>query len=427
MNNHPSAAVSQPAKGIAGRLRSEYVHFRAAPRNMRVLLATNMLYSLVLPVVELFIGAYIMRNSSNTVLVVCFQLALYSGIPLTFLVNGFLLRRIPIAWLYSFGMLLSGVSMAMMMSLRELDFAGIVCAGLVMGLSYGFFWANRDFLALSSTDDSNRNYYYGLESFFYTLSGVVVPYTVGAFIASYGAVEHVNTAYRIVTGAVFGLTVISSAVVFRGRFVNPENRRFIYWRFEKLWRRMMTLAALKGIAQGYIVTAPAMLVMSLAGNENTLGTVQSAGAILSALLLYLLGRFSAPRHRLAIFSAGLVLFALGGAINASLYSPAGVMLFLLCLVIGRPLMDLAYFPIQLRVIDLVAAREERNPFTYIFVHEFGLYLGRFVGCGLFLLFAHFLSPGFALRYALLVIGLVQLVSIPVAARIIRDPQMKQKG
>ena len=178
---------------------------------------------------------------------------------------------------------------------------------------------------------------------------------------------------------------------------------------------MMSLSALKGIAQGYIVTAPAMLVMTLAGNEDTLGTVQSIGAILSALMLYLLGRFSAPRHRLTIFSVGLLLFALGGAFNAALYSSTGVLLFMLCLVIGRPLMDLAYFPIQLRVIDVVAAREQRNSFTYIFIHELGLYLGRFVGCGMFLLFASYISPGFALRYALLVIGLAQLLSMPEAS------------
>lgn len=421
MNDTPvtgTTVTRKSTEGLRNRLHNEYVHFRAAPRNMRILLITNMLYSFVLPVVELFIGAYIMRNCSNTILVVCFQLALYSGIPLTFLINGFLLRRIPITWLYSFGMLLSGVSMAVMMSLTELDFSGIILAGLIMGLSYGFFWANRDFLALSSTDDGNRNYYYGLESFFYTLAGVVVPYTVGVFIASFGPSGDINTAYHIVTGIVFLITILSSAVVFRGKFVNPESRRFVYWRFERLWQKMMSLAALKGIAQGYIVTAPAMLVMTLAGNEDTLGTVQSVGAILSALMLYLLGRFSAPRHRLAIFSAGLVLFALGGAFNAALYSSAGVMLFMLCLVIGRPLMDLAYFPIQLRVIDCVAACEQRNPFTYIFVHELGLYLGRFAGCGLFLVFASYLSPGFALRYALLVIGLVQLLSIPVAKSIL---------
>lgn len=91
---------------------------------MRILLLTNMLYAFVLPVVELFVGTYIMRNSSELAYVVGYQLAVYTGIPLTFLVNGFLMRRIRISHLYSFGMLLSGVSMAVMMSLETLDLAG---------------------------------------------------------------------------------------------------------------------------------------------------------------------------------------------------------------------------------------------------------------------------------------------------------------
>jgi YQGE family putative transporter len=90
---------------------------------------------LVMPIVELFVGAYIMRNSSDLSLVVIFQLAVYTGIPLTFLINGYLLNGVKIAWLYSLGMLLSGVSMFAMMSLNELSTFGIFFAGLIMGLS----------------------------------------------------------------------------------------------------------------------------------------------------------------------------------------------------------------------------------------------------------------------------------------------------
>jgi YQGE family putative transporter len=63
-------------------------------------------------------------------------------------------------------MLLSGISMLVMMNLKELSLTGLGLAGILMGASFGFFWANRDFLALSTTNDSNRNYYYGLETFF---------------------------------------------------------------------------------------------------------------------------------------------------------------------------------------------------------------------------------------------------------------------
>ena len=149
------------------KLVHEFKFFNAHPLGMRTLLLTNLIYALVMPIVELFIGAYIMRNSSDISLVVIFQLAVYTGIPLTFMINGFLLNHFPIARLYSLGMLLSGVSMFAMMSLDNLDTLGVFFAGLIMGLSYGFFWANRDFLALNTTRDDNRNYYYGIETFFY--------------------------------------------------------------------------------------------------------------------------------------------------------------------------------------------------------------------------------------------------------------------
>ena len=42
---------------MLSKITNEYKVFRAAPHNMQVLLATNMLYALVLPIVEVFVGA----------------------------------------------------------------------------------------------------------------------------------------------------------------------------------------------------------------------------------------------------------------------------------------------------------------------------------------------------------------------------------
>lgn len=404
-------------QNIIGKMRNELNVFRSYPKNMRILLITNMLYAFVLPVVELFVGTYIIRNSSEISYVVGYQLAVYTGIPLTFLINGFLMRKIRIKHLYAFGMLLSGISMAVMMSLGSLKLGGVIAAGLIMGMSYGFFWANRDFLALHSTDDCNRNYYYGLESFFNTIAGVLIPYVIGVFLGSVDngfLGNNISLAYKIVTACVFIITICASAVLYRGDFAQPKRERFLFFRFISIWKKLMGLAGLKGIAQGFIVTAPSMLVMTFIGNESTLGTLQSISAIISAILLYLLGRFTSPKHRIWIFAAGLTLFAAGGAFNAALYSATGVVVFMLCLVLGRPLMDMGYFPIQMRVIDYVAKTEGRSSYTYIFIHELGLYLGRFFGCGLFILLTVLISDTVALRYTILIIGLIQLMSIPVA-------------
>lgn len=406
------------------KLRVEFGFFNSHPLGMRMLLITNLIYALVMPIVELFVGAYIMRNSSDISLVVIFQLAVYTGIPLTFMVNGFLLNHLPIARLYSLGMLLSGVSMFAMMSLDSLDTIGVFFAGLIMGLSYGFFWANRDFLALNTTHDGNRNYYYGIETFFYTITGIAVPLAAGVFIATtekngwFGG--NVNVAYYCLTVFVFALSVFASVLVHRGRFQNPKKAPFLFLKFDRLWNKMLGLAALKGVAQGYIVTAPTMLIMSLVGKEGALGLIQGVAAFLSAILLYVLGRVAAPKHRLLIYGIGCSVFVLGALFNAGLYSSLGAVLFVLCLLFARPLLDIAYFPIQLRVIDAVAEKEKRNEFAYIFNHELGLYLGRLFGCGLFIVLARYVSEYAALRYALLVIAVVHFMGWFAMKGIVRD-------
>ncbi len=406
---------------------NELKFFNSHPKGMRVLLLTNLIYGLVGPILELFIGAYIMRNSSDISLVVIFQLAVYTGIPLTFMLNGYLLNKVPIAWLYSFGMLLSGISMFSMMLLRELDTMGVFFAGLVMGLSYGFFWANRDFLALNTTKDGNRNYYYGIETFFYTMTGIVVPLAAGAFIAAadkdgwFGG--NVNVAYYILTATVFLMSLFASVLVHRGGFQNPKRAPFLFRKFDRIWNKMLGLAALKGLAQGYIVTAPTMLILSLVGKEGSLGLIQSLAAVLSALLLYVLGRATGAKHRLFIYGVGCMLFALGALFNAALYSSLGVILFMVCLLFARPLLDIAYFPIQLKVIDFVASKEQRNEFSYIFNHELGLYLGRLFGCGLFILLARYVSEYAALRYALLVIAVLHALGWFMARSILSEKEL----
>ncbi len=406
------------------RPNEEYAVFLLLPRPTRVLLITNMIYAFVLPVIEIFVGAYIMRSSNDPSIVAVYQLTVYTGIPITFCINGFLLNRIKISHLYSFGMLLSGLSMIVMMSLENLSVAGVAVAGLLMGCSFGFFWANRDFLALNTTNDSTRNYYYGLETFFYTITYIIVPVVVGSFLATTEAGGwlngNVNMAYRIVTVVVFILTILSSIVIHREQFKNPEQKEFLFFKFHSLWKKMMALAGLKGLAQGYLVTAPAILIMRLVGNEGSLGLVQGISGIATAFMLYVLGRTTKPSDRIYIFSVGLFIFLVGTLFNGILFSAIGVMVFVLCKVLFAPLHDIAYFPTEMRVIDVVSRIEKRSEFAYIFNHEFGLYVGRFLGLGLFIGLATYVSEIFALKYALIIIAVIQLASIPVAKHIIKE-------
>jgi YQGE family putative transporter len=405
-------------------LRRELEIFQQCSHSMRTLMISNMIYALVLPVIEVFVAAFVMRNSHAVDRVVSYQLLVYAATPFAFYLNGRLMGRVEVKHLYAAGMLLSGVVMVLLMRSSSLTLAGTATAGLAMGVATGLFWANRGFLALATTNDGNRNYYYGVELFTGTLAAVAVPGLIGWFIggtALYGWLGGAaNHAYRMIAIAVLVLTVLAAGILELGSFRNPPRVRFVFFRFHPLWRKVLQLAVLKGMAQGYILTAPAMLIMLLVGKEGTLGATQAIGGVFSACILYAAGRIAMPAQRMVIFSAGLLLFFFCAVANAVIFNAVGVLIFVGCLLLAKPLLDLGYNPLELRVVEVVAGIERRSAYAYLFNHEFGLFLGRLLGCGLFLAIAYCGSPNAALRYALLVVAGVHLISIPIAGKLTRE-------
>lgn len=413
------------------KLTTEFRFFQTMPHSMRVLLITNMLYALVLPVVEIFMAAYIMRFFNDTSYVAIFQVAMYTGIIITSLANGFLLKSFKVAHLYSFGILLSGVAMVGMMFVENIALTGLIVAGTLIGAASGFFWTNRYLMALNSTADENRNYFFGLESFFFTISNIGVPVIIGVLLASIDGVQFMGITfdiykgYRIVTLMVFLITILATYSLSRGKFDNPVQKDFLYFRFDKLWNKQILLAALKGLVQGFLVTAPAMLIMKYVGQEGSLGIIQGVSGGLTAILIYLLGRFAKPKHRILIFGVGITIFLIGTIINGIELSMIGVMVFVLCKVFFQPLHDLAYYPIMMKVIDVVSKRENRNNYAYILNHEFGLYAGRVIGLGMFIFLAFYVSESFALRYSLIIVAVLQMLSIPLAKNIMKESYLEK--
>lgn len=408
------------------KLKKEYLFFKQQEPNMRTLLMTNMLYALVLPVVEIFVGAYVMRNTSDPISVAFYQLFMYIGIIATSFLNGYLLRVVNVKVLYAAGILVSGISMFLMMTVKSLGFLELGIAGFSMGAASGFFWTNRYLLTLNNTTDDNRNYFFGLESFFFSIASITVPLVIGAFLSQIdgkhimGFTIDINLAYQIVTIGVILMTVLACTVLWRGKFVNPVQKDFIYFRFTNLWRKMLLLSSLKGMVQGFLVTAPAILVLKLVGDEGALGLIQGISGALTAIVVYILGRTAKPKDRSKIFVASLIIFFVGTLFNGILFSATGVVVFVLCKVIFQPLFDLAYFPIMMQTIDAVVKIEKRNEYTYILSHEFGLFIGRAFGLILFIALAYGISDDFALKYALIVVGALQLLAYPLANNIIKQ-------
>ena len=415
---------------MTNKLTGEFAFFKTQPKNVRTILVTNMLYALILPIIEIFVGAYIMRNTGNSSYVAIYQLCMYVGVVSTSVLNGALLKIFKVNRLYSFGIILTAISLMVMMFVQSLGIVQLGIAGFALGASTGFFWTNRYLLTLNSTNDQNRNYFFGLESFFFSLWSIVVPLIVGVFLASidgkmlFGHIFDVNAGYKIITVVVFFIAIGACIVLAKGDFVNPVQKKFVYFKYHILWQKFLALAGLKGMVQGFLVTAPAILVMRLVGNEGSLGLIQGIGGGATAIIVYVLGRLAKPKHRMYIFGFGLVVFFIGTLVNGIMFSALGVIIFVLCKVLFQPLHDLAYFPTMMKTIDAVSGIEKRNEYAYILSHEVGLFFGRASGMILFISLAYFVSEIFALKYALIIVAALQLISLPLARHIIKEIDTK---
>ena len=156
-----------------------------------------------------------------------------------------------------------------------------------------------------------------------------------------GHVLSVNKGYQFITVVVFFIAIAACIVLAKGDFVNPVQKKFIYFRYHVLWQKFLALASLKGMVQGFLVTAPAILVMRLVGDEGSLGLIQGIGGGVTAIIVYILGRTAKPEHRMTIFGFGLIVFFIGTLMNGILFSAFGVIIFVLAKVLFQPLHDLS--------------------------------------------------------------------------------------
>lgn len=410
----------------------EIRYFLSQPRNIKTLLLTNLLFAMVLPIVEIFAGAYIMRNTGAASMVIVYQLCMYIGIALSAVVNGFLLKKINVKVLYSFGILVSAVALMVMMFIKEVNTTMICGTGFLLGLTTGFFWTNRYLLTLYATNDENRNYFFGFESFFFSFWNIVIPVAVGALLANiegtvlFGDTLTLQNGYQITTVCATVIAALACVALSRGDFQQPEVKKVLHLHYHSLWKKMLSLAALKGMVQGFLVTAPAILILKFIGGEGELGLIQGIGGAATAVLVYILGRVAKPQHRMAIFGTGLFVFFLGTLANCVLFSAAGTYIFICCKIFFQPIHDLAYYPTMMKTIDTVSILEKRDGYTYILTHELGMFAGRALGMLLFIVIALLFTEDHALRFALLIVAGVQLLSLPLAKNIIKTIDTKYK-
>lgn len=394
----------------------EYQQFKKLSNDGQRLLAAIFSYNFIHPIFALFINAFLWRQTQSIELVALYNLAFYALLPVGFYLNGYFLKHSVINLLqaYTFGAVTRAFSIFFLIFWPYISPSTIVLFGAIYGLCSGLYWSNRNLLTIKATQSNNRIYFTSIDLIMSSLTNILVPLLVGAFIM-YGKTINLYTpiqAYYVVAAFLIMISLLSGWQL-RNIKTQPVVNQIILHHPSRHWKQSRIVLAFFGLLNGTFQFLSVLMVLAFVGKEDALGTVQALSAVISAIILYLIARKVTPKQRIWILASGVLLLILGGGIFEVFYSSMGVFLFMAFFSLAQPLLLIAINSLNFDVIDKETMKT-KNDYAYVFDSELYLNIGRVIGVVIFLWYVNVFSSDFALRMTPLIFGVAQIILLLVA-------------
>jgi MFS transporter, YQGE family, putative transporter len=395
-------------KKFGNLLEKEKTHFDRLNPPGKKLIISVILYSLLAPIFYVFINAYLWRQSQSFQIVAFYNILFFAGILVGFFINGFLFRFYSSPKLYLLGVVLQGISTAVLLVLSNINFEVLIIFGSIFGVATGIFWANRNLLTLKATHTDNRIYFASIESNSDTILKIIVPFLIGWFIIGLHVGDPLK-AYRYIAIFMLIITVIIAWQLknFDLNLVSPS--KLFLKSASNRWKKFRVFQFIDGFFDGTMAFIPTLMVLNLVGQEDTLGSIQSISALLAAVVIFVIAKSLKTRHRTTLVMLSVFFLVLGTLFFSFNYSEVGVFVLFAMEAISIPLYWLASSSLGYDLIE-----EDKNHdlhYAYVVDQEIYLNCGRILGVLIFLFWAFSFSINSAIRFVPLLLGLLQILQI----------------
>lgn len=415
---------------ISSIFTNEVQQFTSLDSNCRRLIVSNFVYSfvyLILPIIAnyfIFLEFQGLGQQEMIKYNITYFVGYFACIPIGFILNGYILRYLKINHLYIIGMVAEIFVIIPLTFLHVKTLLPLFLIGSVMGVFSGLYWSNRHYMAYFVTNNENRNYVFGLENALMNMGGFVTPLIfafltgVAGFTLVYLYPELPPSSGKIILALflVFLIT-IASINILKGKFHNPEMKPFLFWKFCKTWNKQRLMNFLEGLTNGVLIVMPSLIMLHIFKDSGPVGLLQSIGILVGLVPVYLLGRFTKPRHRIHILFVGGLLLIASSIILAVNFDKVAAMIFILSSNVVFALLWMPFLAIRMRSIHLSAPQDKYEEYSYIVDVEIFFAIGRVMGFAVFLAIYFYGSQLFALRYSFLVVALVPIIASMIAKTI----------
>ncbi|MFH1404804.1 MAG: MFS transporter [Patescibacteria group bacterium] len=386
--------------------------------NERRLLASFFFWALSQPFLSVFINTYLWRDNPVPITLFFYSSGFFAGMIIGFFLNTrFFLRTLCVKRALILGILLQAVIPFLLIWLHLETILPTVFIGLLIGTGAGFYWANRNTLTSQATDKSKRNAYASIEFSLMTFAGVISPLLLGWFL---GFSEHtelysVQTAYTVSAWVSMGLLAISAYFLtkltlgkecfnIKSLFVKQASRR---------WQWLRAFEFFDGMIYGAEAVIPLLLILYFLGKEGMVGTIGSATALLSGVLLYAIGR--RIRDEIRVIQVWFLFSFIGVICIAAFFNPIAILFYYFLRGLTGSFKGSA---LQIILLDVVADQknsDDSRRIQLLFDREVVLNFGRLAVLIPLIPLSYF-YPDFVMRFGLFIVLFAQLGLVACAKK-----------
>jgi YQGE family putative transporter len=297
------------------RVKKETAVFRQLSQDSRLLLICITLFYLAGPFTGLFLNVYLWREIESLQLIALFTFFYFFGVPIGFIINGILLKKLFSKTAFQLGLFFQGLLPVVLIILQERAFHFLALLGLIKGVSAAFYWANLALLTYDFTNDAERGYFSGLSSSLASAIGIIASPLAGFVIGVAGQEWlklSITSSYYLSFGT--AIVIFLATVIIAGQ-VTPKKGKLEYSfrttfseKKSENWIKVRSLNFVTGLRDSVIPFLPALLAFKFFGKEVLVGQFNGLMAVIGILIGYFAGRYAKPEKRISAASIGVTAF-----------------------------------------------------------------------------------------------------------------------
>jgi len=367
----------------------------------------------------LFVNIFLWKQSHNFLVLIQYNLISYVIILGVFFLVGFVLYRIPLRFLMQLGLVVLILQYLLLIIFQGNASQIVWYLGFLSGLGGGLYWAGHNIFEYISTNDGNRDIYFGLKTSLGYIIAVIFPVLGGLLIVQNWIPflsQNPFANYYILFSVVVSIFIVGILYMFRlPRLLPPRiNGTYLFVaRRSPIWRLISArefFDGLKGGSVGFLASILAFTVLS--NSELNLGIFTSAFALLSAIVSFLVGGIlmivKGNRDRLTFGFVGASLMAIARVVYVTFFNVFGIIISSTIKIFAQPFFGVGLASTLYHAIDQSPKHKEEF-FEYMIAREMPLALGRILSVLAFLLLLRFGTGIEIAKVWFLILGFVPLI------------------